>query len=311
MGRDLAKRAKARIEQAGAASPASATTLREQIISMRDEFQRAMPRGLEATQLIRDALTCLRATPSLARCHDLSVLGGLMTCAQLGLRPGVPGLGHAWLLPMWHRRENRFEATLIIGYRGYVELAYRHPKVITLESRVVYEGDYFEMVFGLHEDTLVHRPALDGLPGKPRLFYALARIAGGGAVMTEPWSVARMEAHRDQYAMARDRKTGEIVGPWQDHFVEMGRKTMIRNPLMKIIPVSTDLALGAAVDAGVRINIDPTADPAEVTTPASSILEAEALEEEAKHGEAGKGGEDGEGDPLHYTPDEVAEGGAQ
>ena len=58
-----------------------------------------MPKGVEAAQLVRDALTAVRTNPKLAECEPNSVLGSLMTCAQLGLRPGV--LGHAWLLPFW------------------------------------------------------------------------------------------------------------------------------------------------------------------------------------------------------------------
>lgn len=267
MGRDLAKRA----EEARAAAPAT-KDLRTQIQAMQHEFQRAMPRGVEATQLVRDALTCLRGTPKLATCSAESVLGGLMTCAQLGLRPGVAGLGHAWLLPMWNGKEKRLDATLIIGYRGYTELAYRHPKVVSIASRVVYSNDRFHIAYNLDGDVLEHEPALDGPRGDPRLYYAIARLDGGYA-LTEPWSQADMKAHRDRYAMAKT-KNGEIVGPWRDHFTEMGRKTMVRNPLAKMIPMSTELALATVVDEGVRVDITPTADPTEVTD--HPTLEGEA-----------------------------------
>lgn len=261
MGHNLAERA----EQARGVAQQQPTTLAQQIAAMQEQFQLAMPRGAEAGQLVRDALTCLRGTPKLGDCHSASVLGGLMTCAQLGLRPGVAGLGHAWLLPMWNGKERRLDATLIIGYRGYTELAYRHDKVISIASRVVYARDRFRLSYSLDGDVLEHEPYIDGPRGEARLYYALARLKGGYA-LTEPWTQADMNAHRDRYAMAR-KKDGTLVGPWADpaQAIEMGRKTMIRGPLLKMMPLSTELAIAAAIDEGVRVDLTPTASPEEVT----------------------------------------------
>lgn len=263
MGRDLAQRASAQRDQKDPATQ----TLAQQIQAMQHQFQLAMPHGAEAGQLVRDALTCVRGTPKLAQCYAPSVLGGLMTCAQLGLRPGVAGLGHAWLIPMWNGKEKRQDATLIIGYRGYTELAYRHDKVISIASRVVYSADHFELAYNLEGDVLNHKPYLDGPRGEPRLYYAMARLQGGYA-LTEPWTQADMDAHAQRYAMARNRE-GVLFGPWADseQKVEMGRKTMIRGPLLKMIPISTELAIAASVDEGVRVDVTPDVDPAEVTRP--------------------------------------------
>jgi len=251
MGNNLVDRA---AQQRAEVEPA-AKTLKQQIAAMEPQFQMAMPRGVEAGQLVRDAITCVSGTPKLAQCFGPSVLGGLMTCAQLGLRPGVAGLGHAWLLPMYNSKERRMDATLIIGYRGYTELAHRHDKVVSIASRVVYANDFFDLAFDLRGDTLTHRPALDGPRGDVRLFYAYAQLKGGHA-LTEPWSLAEMEAHRDRFAMAKT-KDGKILGPWVSSFVEMGRKTMIRNPLLKMMPLSTELQMAAVIDEGVRVDLDP------------------------------------------------------
>ena len=48
------------------------------------------------------------------------------------------------------------------------------------------EADYDEiprkaMEYGAEQDTFVHRPALDGPRGEPRLFYAVARTVDGGS----------------------------------------------------------------------------------------------------------------------------------
>ncbi|MGW6498508.1 recombinase RecT [Nonomuraea angiospora] len=275
MGRNLAQRA----EQVRGAVQQQPATLAEQIQTMagrifqhQEDFQAAMPKGIEAAQLIRDAMTCLRGTPDLASCYAPTVLGGLMTCAQLGLRPGVAGLGHAWLIPFKnYKADDRLDAQLIIGYRGYTELAYRHDRVLSIASRIVRERDHFKIGYRLDGDILEHDPYIDGDRGDIRSFYALARLKGGEYALTEPMSLAEMEAHRDKYAMAKkyDKATKQrtLVGPWADpaQFPEMGRKTMIRARLIKMIPLSTELAWAVAVDEGVRVDITPTVDPTDVT----------------------------------------------
>jgi len=259
MGNNLAERAAAARAQV-AEQP---QTLGQQIQQMQTQFQLAMPKGAEAGQLVRDAMTCLRMTPKLAQCETSSVLGGLMTLAQLGLRPGVGALGHAWLLPMWNTKERCHMATLVIGYQGYAELAYRTGRVLNIAPRTVYSNDHYELTYGLDGDHMVHRPYLDGPRGEARLYYAVARLKDGGYAITDPMTQADMETHRDRFAMAK-LKDGTIIGPWRDHFEAMAHKTMVRR-LSKLLPKSTEFAYALAVDNGVRVDITPTAAPDEVT----------------------------------------------
>src|SRR5690606_34476319 len=127
--------------------------LADDIRRMETEFQAAMPKGKEAAQLIRDAITALRTTKNLDKCDSKSVLGSLMTCAQLGLRPGV--LGHAWVMPFWSSKDRCHHAQLIIGYQGMIELAHRSPAVASIIARQVHERDTFDVDYGV-ADTLVH-----------------------------------------------------------------------------------------------------------------------------------------------------------
>ena len=52
MARDLARRAQQSVEQ----QQANGKDLRQQLMKMEAQFQRAMPRGSEAVQLIRERL---------------------------------------------------------------------------------------------------------------------------------------------------------------------------------------------------------------------------------------------------------------
>lgn len=234
-------------------------TLADQIRAMEKQYQAAMPRGAEAAQLVRDALTALRMTKNLAKCEAASVLGSLMTCAQLGLRPGV--LGHAWLLPFWDGRAKGYKAQLVIGYQGLIELAHRSGKISSLIARTVYEGDEFDVDYGI-ADTLVHKPNLFGDRGQPIAYYAIAKFQGGGYAFYV-MSQRDMVRYRDANATAKNRE-GVVFGPWVDHFEGMAHKTCVRQ-LAKYMPKSTELAYALAADEGVRVDLTPTADPAEAT----------------------------------------------
>lgn len=230
-------------------------TLQGQIKSMEAQFQLAMPKGTEAAQLVRDALTMLRTTPGLIECTPNSVLGGLMTCAQLGLRPGV--LGQAWLVPFYDSRSKTKRATLIIGYTGLIELAHRSGRIASLIARTVYENDTFDVDYGL-DDRLIHKPAQNGVErGKPTHYYCIVKFTTGGhafLVMTH----TEMLAYRDRFAMSPNK------GPWHDNFEAMAHKTMVRQ-LARWMPKSTELAVALQVDEGVRVNYDPQYDATEAT----------------------------------------------
>lgn len=254
----------------GEAAAVQVTTLKDQIRQMESQFALAMPRGVEAAQLIRDALTLLKTQKNLDRCDAMTVLGGLMTCAQLGLRPGV--LGHAWLLPFWDKNAGEidqttkkpkgcYKAQLVIGYQGYRELAQRSSQVANVIGRIRYANDHFDIDYGV-EDRLVHKPKLDGDRGPAVGFYAIVKYTNGGYAF---WYMSKteVEQHRDQFAMAKyyDKAKARhvIIGPWRDHFDSMAVKTAFL-ALAKWMPKSTDLASAIEADGSVRVDLSPDMD---------------------------------------------------
>lgn len=239
----------------------AASSIQAEVRNMEHQFALAMPKGVEAAQLVRDALTSITRNPDLAKCDRLTVLGGLMTCAQLGLRPGV--LGHAWLLPFWNSRNRQMEAQLIIGYQGYAELANRSGQIQSMIARTVYSNDHFSIDYGLHDD-LVHRPAMGEDRGIPVGYYAIVKTTSGGHAF-EYMSQIEMEKHRDRYAMAK-KKDGTIVGPWATQFEQMAQKTVFLK-LKRWMPKATDLQAAIEADNSVRVDITPDADPVNVSQP--------------------------------------------
>lgn len=243
-----------RREQGGQPAPLPA-----RIQGLQTTFAMALPKGQEAVRFVRDALTCLRTVRDLDKCDPESVLGALMTCAQLGLRPGV--LGHAWPLPYWDNRIKGHRAQLVIGYQGLIDLAHRSGQIASLIARTVYERDTFEVDYGL-ADSLVHKPNLREDRGRPVAYYAIVKFTSGGhafIVMTQ----SDCEAHRDRYAPRNKDK--KIVGPWVDNFEAMALKTVIRQ-LAKYMPKSTDVfAEAIAADGGLRVDANPQTPASDVT----------------------------------------------
>lgn len=219
-------------------------TMADKIREMESQFAMAAPRGMEAQQLVRDALTVLRQTPQLSQCTPATVLGGLMTCAQLGLRPGV--MGHAYLIPF--KNKGTMEAQLVVGYAGLVDLAHRSGQIKSLIARTVFENDHFEVDYGL-DDTLVHKPYMGGDKGQPVAYYAIAKFNSGGHAFV-------VMSHAEMVAYKNKNSKATKFGPWVDHFESMAHKTCVRQ-LSKWMPKSTEMAQGIAADESVRVDLAP------------------------------------------------------
>jgi recombination protein RecT len=224
--------------------PASVQDLIE---SMRPEFARVLPSTISPDRLARIALTELRRVPKLGACEPASLLGALMTCAQLGLEPGP--LGEVYLVPYGR------EVTTIIGYRGLIKLARQSKQIRTLSAHAVHERDEFRYAYGT-EPYLIHKPALDD-PGRVIAFYAAASFTAGG-------SDFRVLSTSD-VDRTKSRSKASASGPWVTDYEAMGCKTALRR-LASYLPMSTETATAIAVDETARtvaapsdIEDDPTA----------------------------------------------------
>lgn len=212
-----------------------------QVETLRPQMDRVLPDHIDADQMARAVITVIRKTPDLMKCSTVSVLGAVMTCAQLGLMPGPTG--EAWLIP----RKGLCEFQL--GYQGMVTLFYRHPAAGGLRTAVVFERDEFEHEEGL-EPRLIHRPYRGGDPGKPIAYYAVAEIRGGARVwkVLYPWQV---EKHRA-------RSSAPNSPAWRDDYDAMAEKTCIR-VLFKTLPKNREIGQALVNDGAVRTDTAPDA----------------------------------------------------
>lgn len=230
------------------------TKSRDRIDTIRDLLQarvpamsQVLPKHLTAERLMRLATFDIAKTPSLLECDPKSLVSCVLQAAQLGLEPGI--IGHAYLVPF------KGQATLIIGYKGLIDLVRRSGQLSTIQAQVVYRGDAFDYDLGL-DPKLTHKRA-ESYDGRPEVThaYAVARLKDG-SVQFEVMTRSDIEA-------IRSRARSGSSGPWTTDYAEMAKKTVLRR-LCKMLPVSVEVARAveaeSAQEAGVAVSFDGLAD---------------------------------------------------
>lgn len=212
--------------------------------SKQGEIAKMLPKHLNAERLMKVAQIAATTTPALAKCDVASLVGAIGQCAQMGLEPNTV-LGHAYLVPFNTKRKDAAgnerwvnSVQVIIGYKGLIDLARRSGQIVSIAAHEVCTNDKFELVYGLDE-KLIHTPAL-GERGEIIGFYSVAKLKDGGHCFEF------MSMHQVKEIMKATQSKGKY-GPWQDHFTEMGRKTVIRR-LAKYLPLSIEFQTAAALD---------------------------------------------------------------
>lgn len=156
----------------------------------------------------------IRTSPALLDCDPVTIAGGALWAAQLGLSLGPLGL--FYLIPFGKR------AVPVVGYKGYCALAYASGQVKELRANLVYKSEAFKE-WGGSTPRLVHEidHSIDQ-DEKPIAAYAMAKLKSGGTV----WHVVK---ERDwERARIASPLGKEGKGLWKDHFPEAVRKTAIR-----------------------------------------------------------------------------------
>ncbi|HEX3957755.1 MAG TPA: recombinase RecT [Trebonia sp.] len=223
-------------------------TIASFIESMKGEMARALPKHLNPDRLARIALTEVRRTPRLAECTQSSFGGALMTCAQLGLEPGVTG--EAYLIPRKNGRLSRnagrdvFEVQLTIGYQGMAKLFWQSPLAKSLDAQAVYENDDFGYEYGLNP-MLRHVPTLQDR-GNAIAYYAVATLTNGGFAF-----VVLSRSDVEKIRIRSNAGTGDRDSPWKTDYDEMAKKTCLRR-MFKLLPKAPELARALSQDEGVR-----------------------------------------------------------
>lgn len=278
----------------GATQKAKVDSLMGVLMKRQQTFSELLPPDMGERRgewFLAEVKVAAARAPKLADCTTISIVDALTTCAQLGLSPSGR-LGSAYLVPYADK------CTLIIGYRGYVDLAFRSGEVEAFHAEVVRAKDEFEHEEGLNP-VLRHKPSEEVDGGELRAVYAMAKIRG-------VWSYVVMYRRQvlpiKQKSLSKKR-AGAPPTPWETDEEEMWKKTAIRR-LVKLLPLSPtkakwlhkaeehERAQEEAIDAEFSLSDEPHQSGVERAKAAVKALEAKTASTQAA--EVAMGGEPSE-----------------
>lgn len=192
------------------------------------QFAAALPKHINSERFTRIAITTIRQNPKLAECNAESLLGSLMTIAQLGLEPGV--LGQCYLIPFKNNKLGTIECQFQLGYKGI-----RTGQLSDIYAYTVYSNDEFSIEYGL-ERTLKHIPAFTNPEGRGEIvgFYSVAILKDGTRAF-EYMTKREVIEHEEKY-----RKGNFKNDIWNKNFEEMSLKTVTKK-MLKWLPISVEM----------------------------------------------------------------------
>ena len=190
------------------------------------QFKMALPKHITPDRFIRIALTALTKNPKLLKCTKESLFSCLLDCSSMGIEPDGR---KAHLIPFENRKTGQTICTLIVDYKGLVDIVRRSGEIGDIHADVVCRNDKFEYNHGTNS-KLVHVPALKdrGLPIAAYSFVALK----DGSTTFEIMNI-------DEIEKIHARSKAADSGPWITDFLEMAKKTVFRRH-SKWLPVSNE-----------------------------------------------------------------------
>lgn len=211
----------------------------------KNQLQQVAAAHMKPERMMRLMANAMRTTPKLAECDPMSLLGGLMTCAGLGLEPNTI-LGHAYLIPFKNNRKKITEVQLVVGYKGLIDLARRSGHITSISANVHYsDDDLWEYEEGT-EARLRHVPGSQD--GEKLHAYAIAKFRDGGhAYVVLPWAKVMKIRDGSQGWQSAVKFGSTDKSPWKTHEDEMAKKTAIR-ALAKYLPLSVEFRDALTVD---------------------------------------------------------------
>ncbi|MCA0424025.1 MAG: recombinase RecT [Proteobacteria bacterium] len=207
----------------------------------RNQLAMVAAKHMNPERMMRVVANAIRTTPKLQNCEPMSFLGALMHCASMGLEPNTP-LGHAYLIP-FDRTLNRgkkderkiTEVQVVIGYKGFIDLARRSGQLASIHGDVVYSDDeVWSHEYGSNQH-LRHRPGLR--KGKRLGAYCHVKLNLGEGITAEGhrfMSIEEIIAHRNQHSQGWKtavKYNNTDDSPWNEknpQFEAMAIKTVVR-----------------------------------------------------------------------------------
>lgn len=236
-------------------------TLARYLEGRETELVKALRGFVDPKHFIRVGVTLYRqgGKGTLIECTPDSVMAALFEGAQLGLSPD-PHLKEFWLVPRSAKVGNEWvkRATFQIGVHGLVKLARRSGEVLSIQPRLAYEGDRFDVILGTDDERIEHVPNPKAKRNDDTLdaAYAVARVRGKDGTITKQFDWM----YRDDIEEAADRsgKDGKRGDSWRNHFRSMAEVRIVGR-LCKWLPKTDELAIALHRNSEREAGIEPDA----------------------------------------------------
>ncbi|MBS1004942.1 recombinase RecT [Levilactobacillus brevis] len=182
----------------------------------------------KSSGFVSSVLNVVNTNGYLADAQPMSIMTSAMVAATLDL-PIDPNLGYAYIVPFngKNKETGRWEkkAQLIIGYKGYIQLAQRSGQYHKLNVSPIPEGAFIswdplaeELKYDFTKQTS------DKIVGYAGYFELL-----NGFTKTVYWTHDQVEAHRVANNKTKDKRA--LTGVWRDNYDAMATKTVLRSML--------------------------------------------------------------------------------
>lgn len=174
----------------------------------KDAISSILPKHLTAERMARVAISALTRVPKLAQCDQASFFGCMMSLSQLGLEPDGR---RAHLIPYGT------QCTLIIDYKGLVELIMRTGNVSNIHADIICQNDVFEYDCGE-----VKKHVIDFRKDRGEMYAVYCIITfKDGTKKAEVMSKADVDK-------IQKRSRAGTSGPWITDYPEMAKKTVFK-----------------------------------------------------------------------------------
>lgn len=233
----------------------------------------------EYQQFITSIVSSVSTNNDLAKCLYPSILSAAMVGKALNLSPS-PVCGQYFMIPFKNNKMSEvykrdiYEAQFVIGYKGYLQLAYRTGVYKKINAVPIKEGEFIswdpieeKLTYKIIEDDVEREEA------KTVGYYAYYEYISGTRKDLY-WSKEKMLRHADKYSPAfsmnathgrhpkvsfADYEAGKYPKKdewkyssyWYQNFDDMARKTMLRQLIGKWGIMSTELERAFMYDGAV------------------------------------------------------------
>lgn len=181
--------------------------------NIKRQFELALPKHMSTDRFVRVATTALMRVPNLTKCTPESFMKCLLDLSARGLEPDGR---QAHLIPYRNNKANTYECTLIVDYKGKIDIIMRSGDVQRIHADVVCENDEFEYDMG---EIKKHKIDFRKPRGKMYAAYVMFEMTTGA----RKYEVLS----RDEIEKVRQSSPGKNSPAWLNWYEEMAKKTAL------------------------------------------------------------------------------------